>query len=171
MIRRREFITLLGGTAAWPLAARAQQSPMPVVGFVSARSPKASIDNVAAFRRGLAEADFIEGRNVEVQYRWAEGHYDRQPTFIAELITQPVAVLTVFNIASALAAKQATATLPIVFAASGDPLKLGLIASFNRPGGNVTGVSFLNSVLTSKQFEVLHELKRFPIILKHSPHA
>jgi putative ABC transport system substrate-binding protein len=153
---RRSFITLLGGATVCPLVARAQQATVPVIGFVSGRSPKDSVANVVAFRRGLAEADFIEGRNVEVHYRWAEGHYDRQPTFIAELITQPVAVLAVFNIASALAAKQATTILPIVFGASGDPASLGLVASFNRPGGNIT---VLNSVLTSKQFGVLHELQ------------
>src|ERR1051326_8877451 len=121
-MRRREFIGLVGGVAAaWPLAAWAQQRTMPMIGFVSGRSPKDSVANVDAFRRGLAEADFAEGRNVAVQYRWAEGDYDRQPAFIAELIKHPVSVLAVFNIASALAAKKATATLPIVFGTSGDP--------------------------------------------------
>ena len=136
-----------------------------MIGFLSGRTPTDSVANVAAFRKGLTEAGYVEGRNVEVQYRWADGRYDRQPAFVAELIRLPVAVLAVFNIAAALAAKQATTTLPIVFGASGDPVKLGLVASFNRPGGNVTGVSFLNTVLIAKQFEVLHELVRPPALV------
>jgi ABC transporter substrate binding protein len=165
IMRRREFIAGLGGAAVWPLAARAQQPPVPVLGFVSGRSPKDSAANVAAFRKGLAETGYMEGQNVAVQYRWAEGRYDQQPALIADLIRHPVAVLAVFNIASALAAKQVSATLPIVFAASGDPVKLGLVTSFNRPGGNLTGVSFLNTVLVAKQFEALHEFVRAPALL------
>jgi putative ABC transport system substrate-binding protein len=164
-MRRREFIAGLGGAAVWPLAASAQQPPVPVLGFVSGRSPKDSAANVAAFRKGLAETGYMEGQNVAVQYRWAEGRYDQQPALIADLIRHPVAVLAVFNIASALAAKQVSATLPIVFAASGDPVKLGLVTSFNRPGGNLTGVSFLNTVLVAKQFEALHEFVRAPALL------
>jgi putative ABC transport system substrate-binding protein len=165
-VKRREFITLLGGAAAaWPLAAHAQQPAMPVIGFVSGRSPGTSLPNITALRKGLAELGYVEGRNIEVQYRWAEGRYDRQPALIAELIRHPVAVLAVFNIAAALAAKQADTTLPILFAASGDPVKLGLVASFNRPGGNLSGVSFLTTLLVAKQFEVLHELVRSPALL------
>ncbi len=165
-MKRREFISLLGGAAtAWPIVARAQQPTMPVIGFVSGRSPGNSLPNITAFRKGLAELGYVEGRNIEVQYRWAEGRYDRQPALIAELIRHPVAVLAVFNIAAALAAKQADTTLPILFAASGDPVKLGLVATFNRPGGNLSGVSFLNTLLVAKQFEVLHELVRSPALL------
>jgi putative ABC transport system substrate-binding protein len=165
-MRRREFITLIGSAAvAWPLAARAQQPAMPVIGFLSGRSPNDSVANVAAFRQGLAETGYVEGRNVKVEYRWAEGRYDRNPALIADLIHHPVAVPTVFNIAAALAAQHATTTVPIVFAASGDPVKLGLVASFNRPGGNLTGVSFLNTVLVGKQFEVLHEFVPPPAVL------
>ncbi len=119
-MKRREFISLLGGAAtAWPIVARAQQPTMPVIGFVSGRSPGNSLPNITAFRKGLAELGYVEGRNIEVQYRWAEGRYERQPALIAELIRHPVAVLAVFNIAAALAAKQADTTLPILFAASG----------------------------------------------------
>jgi putative tryptophan/tyrosine transport system substrate-binding protein len=124
-----------------------------------------SLPNITPFRKGLAELGYVEGRNIQVQYRWAEGRYDRQPALIAELIRHPVAVLAVFNIAAALAAKQADTTLPILFAASGDPVKLGLVATFNRPGGNLSGVSFLNTLLVAKQFEVLHELVRSPALL------
>jgi len=163
--RRREFITLLGGAAAaWPLAARAQQPAMPGVGLLSGRSPKDSVANVAAFRNGLNEIGYVEGRNVEIQYRWAEGRYDRQPALLAELLHHKPAVLVVFNQASALAAKQLTTTVPIVFGMSGDPVKLGLVVSFDRPGGNMTGVSFLNTLLVAKQFEVLHELVPAPAV-------
>jgi len=164
-MKRREFITLLGGAAAaWPLAARTQQTAIPVVGLLSGRSPKDSAANIAAFRGGLAEIGYIEGRNVEVQYRWAEGKYDRQPALLTELVRQKPAVLVVFNQASAVAAKQLTTTVPIVFGMSGDPVKLGLVASFDRPGGNITGVSFLNTLLVAKQFEVLHELVPAPAV-------
>jgi putative tryptophan/tyrosine transport system substrate-binding protein len=164
-MRRREFIGGLAAAGAWHSAARAQRVAIPSIGFVSGRSPTDSVANVAAFRKGLQETGFAEGGNVEVQYRWAEGRYDQNAELIAGLIRRPVVVLTVFNIGSALAAKQATATIPIVFGASGDPVKLGLVSSFNRPGGNVTGVSFLNTVLVAKQFEVLHDVIPPPISL------
>jgi putative ABC transport system substrate-binding protein len=164
-LRRRQFMTLLGGAAAaWPVAARAQQPTIPVVGVLSGRSENTAIANVAAFRSGLAETGYLEGRNVEIQYRWAEGRYDRQPALLTELLVYQPAVIAVFNQAAALAAKNLTATLPIVFGMSGDPVKLGLVTSFDRPGGNMTGVSFLNTLLIAKQFEVLHELVPAPAV-------
>lgn len=135
-----------------------------MIGLLSGRSPKDSVANATAFRNGLAEFDYVEGRNVEIQYRWAEGKYDRQPALLAELLRHQPAVIVVFNQASALAAKQLTTTVPIVFGMSGDPVKLGLIANLNRPGGNMTGTSFLNTLLVAKQFEVLHELVPAPAI-------
>jgi putative ABC transport system substrate-binding protein len=164
-MRRREFIAGLGGVAAWPAIARAQQRPVPVVGFLSGRSSNDSEANVRAFRRGLAELGYVEGTNVAVEYRWAEGLYDRQPALAADLVRVPVNVMCVFNLDSALAAKQLSATVPIVFAMSADPVKYGLVTSFNRPGGNVTGVSFLNSQLVTKQLELLHQLVPPPAVL------
>jgi len=158
-MRRREFITLLGGAAAWPFAARAQQSPMPVVGFVSGRSPRSDAFLVEGFRRGLRENGFTEGQNVALEFRWADGQLVRLPAMAAELIERKVAVL--FAGAAEVAAgalRVASAIVPVVFATGSDPVEIGLVASFNRPGGNLTGVTVITNTLWPKRIELLHEL-------------
>jgi ABC-type uncharacterized transport system substrate-binding protein len=159
-LKRREFITLLGGAAfPWALAARAQQAAMPMVGFLSSRSPGESAGLVVAFRQGLREAGFVEGQNATIAFRWAEGHYDRLPGLAAELVDLKVAVLfTAGGPPSAFAAKAATQTIPVVFSAAIDPERIGLVASLSQPGGNVTGMSIFPSEIAAKSVQLLKEL-------------
>jgi ABC-type uncharacterized transport system substrate-binding protein len=156
-MRRRAFISLLGGAVAWPLTARAQQSAMPVIGFLRSTSLAASTPMIAGFRQGLTAAGFNEGQNVAIEYRYADNQLERLPGQVAELIRLPVAVI-VANLPSALAAKAATTTVPIVFATGSDPVVDGLVTSLNRPGGNLTGVSFVSGLLGAKRLEMLRQL-------------
>jgi putative tryptophan/tyrosine transport system substrate-binding protein len=157
-MRRREFIALLGGSATWPIGARAQQPAVPTIGFLNGASPEGYAPYATAFRQGLREAGFVDGQNVAIEYRWAEGRYERLPAQAADLVRRQVSVIAATSTPASLVAKAATSTIPIVFTTAADPVEIGLVASLNQPGSNVTGVSFFNAELGSKQAGLLHEL-------------
>jgi putative ABC transport system substrate-binding protein len=173
-MRRREFVTLIGGAAAaWPLAVRAQQAATPVIGLLHPGSPEANPKFMAEFRKGLGETGYVEGRNVTIEYRWAHGETGRLSELAADLTSGPLTVIAApGSVAAALAAKAATATIPIVSASGADPVQVGLVASLNRPGGNVTGITSMNSGLGAKQLGILHRLLgrdgRFAVLLNPS---
>src|SRR5215813_3922823 len=157
-MKRREFITLLGGTAVWPLVARAQQPAMPVIGYLSSLGQAVSVQFDAAFRRGLSQMGFVEGQNVSTEYLWITDSYDPLPAMAADLVQRQVAVICALGPPAVLAAQATTTSIPIVFVTGADPIKFGFVASFNRPGGNITGIWIVSTVLAEKRLELLHEL-------------